>query len=87
MIGRDNFFLNGLNDEDDKEIIQEFIERYYTSIEFGGISWKENEENEEIKEIKENIENKENIESKENKEDKGKEIKQLEAEWIIAFWL
>ena len=30
MIGRDNFFLNGLNDEDDKEIIQEFIERYYT---------------------------------------------------------
>ena len=31
MIGRDNFFLKGLNDEDDKDIISEFIERYYSS--------------------------------------------------------
>ncbi len=31
MIGRDNFFFKGLNDEDDKDIISEFIERYYSS--------------------------------------------------------
>lgn len=31
MIGRDNFFFKGLNDEDDKVIISEFIERYYSS--------------------------------------------------------
>lgn len=30
MIGRDNFFFKGLNDEEDKDIISEFIERYYT---------------------------------------------------------
>ena len=30
MIGRDNFFLKGLNDEKDEEIISEFIQRYYT---------------------------------------------------------
>ena len=29
MIGRDNFFLNGLNDEKNEEIISEFIQRYY----------------------------------------------------------
>ena len=31
MIGRDNFFFKGLNDEDDKDIVSEFIERYYSS--------------------------------------------------------
>lgn len=29
MIGRDNFFFKGLSDEEDSDIIQEFIERYY----------------------------------------------------------
>lgn len=29
MVGRDNFFLKGLNDEDDKEIISDFIKQYY----------------------------------------------------------
>ena len=30
MIGRDNFFFKGLNDEIDEELTSEFIERYYT---------------------------------------------------------
>ena len=30
MIGRDNFFLNGLNDEEDSELTEEFIERFYS---------------------------------------------------------
>ena len=30
MIGRDNFFFKGLNDETDEELTSEFIERYYT---------------------------------------------------------
>ena len=30
MIGRENYFFAGLNDEDDSEIISEFIERYYS---------------------------------------------------------
>lgn len=34
MIGRDNFFFKGLNDEKDNEIISEFIERYYANKEF-----------------------------------------------------
>ncbi len=34
MIGRDNFFFKGLNDEEDKDIISEFIERYYTGKSF-----------------------------------------------------
>ena len=29
MIGRDNYFFKGLNDEKDSDIIQEFIEQYY----------------------------------------------------------
>ena len=33
MIGRDNFFLNGLNDEEDSEITEEFIERFYSDKE------------------------------------------------------
>ena len=31
MVGIDTFFLKGLNDEEDKDIISEFIERYYES--------------------------------------------------------
>ncbi len=34
MIGRDNFFLDGLNDEEDSEITEEFIERFYSDKEF-----------------------------------------------------
>lgn len=34
MIGRDNFFLKGLNDEDNKEIISDFIKQYYTGRSF-----------------------------------------------------
>lgn len=30
MIGRDNFFLNGLNDEADSELTEEFVERFYS---------------------------------------------------------
>lgn len=30
MIGRDHFFFKGLNDEEDSELICEFIERFYT---------------------------------------------------------
>ena len=30
MIGRDNFFLNGLNDEANSELTEEFIERFYS---------------------------------------------------------
>ena len=30
MIGRDNFFFKGLNDETDEELTSEFIERFYT---------------------------------------------------------
>ena len=30
MIGRDSFFLNGLNDEADSELTEEFIERFYS---------------------------------------------------------
>ena len=34
MVGRDNFFLKGLNDEDDKEIISDFIKQYYVGRQF-----------------------------------------------------
>ena len=34
MIGRENFFLKGLNDEDNKEIISDFIKQYYTGRSF-----------------------------------------------------
>ncbi len=34
MVGRDNFFLKGLNDEDNKEIISNFIKQYYTGRTF-----------------------------------------------------
>ena len=33
MIGRENYFFKGLNDEEDEEIISEFIERYYSEQE------------------------------------------------------
>ncbi len=34
LVGRDNFFFNGLADEEDKEIISEFIKQYYTGRTF-----------------------------------------------------
>ena len=34
MIGRDNFFLKGLNDEEDEEIISNFIKQYYVGRTF-----------------------------------------------------
>ena len=34
MIGRDHFFLKGLNDEENKEIISNFIKQYYTGRTF-----------------------------------------------------
>ena len=34
MVGRDNFFLKGLNDEDDREIISDFIKQYYMGRSF-----------------------------------------------------
>ena len=34
MVGRDHFFLKGLNDEDDKEIISDFIKQYYIGRSF-----------------------------------------------------
>ena len=34
MVGRDHFFLKGLNDEEDKEIISDFIKQYYTGRSF-----------------------------------------------------
>ncbi len=34
MIGRDHFFLKGLNDEEDREIISSFIKQYYTGRSF-----------------------------------------------------
>lgn len=34
MIGRDNFFFKGLNDEEDSELTSEFIERFYTGKNF-----------------------------------------------------
>ena len=34
MIGRDNFFFKGLNDEEDKDIISDFIKQYYVGRTF-----------------------------------------------------
>ena len=34
MIGRDNYFFKVLNDEDDSDIIEEFIEQYYNGKQF-----------------------------------------------------
>ncbi len=34
MVGRDNFFLKGLNDEENKEITSNFIKQYYTGKTF-----------------------------------------------------
>ena len=34
MVGRDHFFLKGLNDEEDKEIISDFIKQYYVGRSF-----------------------------------------------------
>ena len=53
MIGRDHFFLKGLNDEDDKEIISNFIKQYYVGRSFlpNKIMIKENIEDRELLEI------------------------------------
>lgn len=53
MIGRDHFFLKGLNDEDDKEIISDFIKQYYVGRSFlpNKIMIKEDIEDRELLEI------------------------------------
>ena len=53
MVGRDNFFLKGLNDEDDKEIISDFIKQYYIGRSFfpNKIMIKEDIEDRELLEI------------------------------------
>ena len=53
MVGRDNFFLKGLNDEDDKEIISDFIKQYYMGRSFfpNKIMIKEDIEDRELLEI------------------------------------
>lgn len=53
MVGRDHFFLKGLNDEEDKEIISDFIKQYYTGRTFfpNKIMVKENIEDKELIEI------------------------------------
>ena len=53
MVGRDHFFLKGLNDEDDKEIISDFIKQYYVGRSFlpNKIMIKEDIEDRELLEI------------------------------------
>ena len=53
MVGRDNFFLKGLNDEDDKEIVSDFIKQYYMGRSFfpNKIMIKEDIEDRELLEI------------------------------------
>ena len=53
MVGRDHFFLKGLNDEDYKEIISDFIKQYYTGRSFfpNKIMIKEDIEDRELLEI------------------------------------
>ena len=53
MVGRDHFFLKGLNDEDDKEIISDFIKQYYIGRSFfpNKIMIKEDIEDRELLEI------------------------------------
>ena len=53
MVGRDNFFLKGLNDEDDREIISDFIKQYYIGRSFfpNKIMIKEDIEDRELLEI------------------------------------
>ena len=53
MVGRDNFFLKGLNDEDDREIISDFIKQYYMGRSFfpNKIMIKEDIEDRELLEI------------------------------------
>ena len=53
MVGRDNFFLKGLNDEEDKEIISDFIKQYYMGRSFfpNKIMIKEDIEDRELLEI------------------------------------
>ena len=53
MVGRDHFFLKGLNDEEDKEIISDFIKQYYIGRSFfpNKIMIKEDIEDRELLEI------------------------------------
>ena len=53
MVGRDYFFLKGLNDEEDKEIISDFIKQYYVGRSFlpNKIMIKEDIEDRELLEI------------------------------------
>ena len=53
MVGRDHFFLKGLNDEEDKEIISDFIKQYYVGRSFlpNKIMIKEDIEDRELFEI------------------------------------
>ncbi len=53
MVGRDHFFLKGLNDEEDKEIISDFIKQYYVGRSFlpNKIMIKEDLEDRELLEI------------------------------------
>ena len=53
MVGRDHFFLKGLNDEEDKEIISDFIKQYYVGRSFlpNKIMIKEDIEDRELLEI------------------------------------
>ena len=53
MVGRDHFFFKGLNDEDDKEIISNFIKQYYIGRSFfpNKIMIKEDIEDRELLEI------------------------------------
>ena len=53
MVGRDHFFLKGLNDEEDKEILSDFIKQYYVGRSFfpNKIMIKEDIEDRELLEI------------------------------------
>lgn len=78
MIGRDHFFLKGLNDEDDKEIISNFIKQYYTGRKFfpNKIMIKEDFEERKLLEIWLTNESERKVEIKVPQ--KGKKIKLVE---------
>ncbi len=78
MIGRDHFFLKGLNDEDDKEIISNFIKQYYTGRKFfpNKIMVKEDFEERKLLEIWLTNESERKVEIKVPQ--KGKKIKLVE---------
>ena len=78
MIGRDHFFLKGLNDEEDKEIISNFIKQYYTGRKFfpNKIMVKEDFEERKLLEIWLTNESERKVEIKVPQ--KGKKIKLVE---------